>query len=98
MAAPASLWSARRRCHHCGARRSDRVGGRLWLAANVAIVGRRAGRICNDWEFRYSRIADGRAQPVRPSKMGISYDLHNNPGTNREYVSPRLYFNACAIS
>jgi choline dehydrogenase len=26
--------------------------------------------------------------------MGISYDLHNNPGTNREYVSPRLYFNA----
>lgn len=27
-------------------------------------------------------------------KMGISFDLHNNPGTNREFVSPRLYFNA----
>ncbi|NOW45785.1 choline dehydrogenase [Novosphingobium sp. SG751A] len=31
---------------------------------------------------------------VDHQKMGISYDLHNNPGTNREYVAPRLYANA----
>lgn len=28
------------------------------------------------------------------NKVGISFDLHNDPGTNREYLSPRLYFNA----
>jgi choline dehydrogenase len=28
------------------------------------------------------------------NKMGISFDLHNNPGTNREFIAPRLYFNA----
>jgi choline dehydrogenase len=31
---------------------------------------------------------------VDHQKMGISFDLHNDPGTNRDYVAPRLYFNA----
>lgn len=28
------------------------------------------------------------------NKMGISFNLHNNPGTNREFIAPRLYVNA----
>ncbi|NBC37739.1 FAD-binding protein [Novosphingobium sp. FSY-8] len=28
------------------------------------------------------------------NKMGISFDLHNNPGTNREFIGARLYVNA----
>ncbi len=34
------------------------------------------------------------ANLVDHQKMGISFDLHNDPGTNREFVSPRLYANA----
>lgn len=28
------------------------------------------------------------------NKLGISFDLHNNPGTNREFIAPRVYLNA----
>ena len=34
------------------------------------------------------------ANLVDHQKLGISFDLHNNPGTNREFISPRLYMNA----